>query len=412
MRAETLTETLTLTDEEMPLPEGWRWVRVGELCNLVNGDAYKPIDWSTSGVPIIRIQNLNDASKPFNYWSGSLHNKVTIKQDDVLLAWSGTPGTSFGVHLWKGSDGVLNQHIFRVDFTSNKIVPEWFVYAANQRLNILISQAHGGVGLRHVNKREVEALKIPFPPTIKEQRRIASILDEQMKAVEEARRAAEEQLEAAKLLPNALSRLIFESEEAQNWRNRKLGEVCRDISDGTHFTPEYVSSGVPFLSVKDVKENGIFFDNCRYITQEQHEDLCRRCKPERGDILYTKVGTTGIAKAIDIDKEFSIFVSVALLKLRDDIDPNYIEKTLNSPIGKEQAENLTQGMANRNLVIRDIKTIEIPIPSTIEEQRKIAERLNEQLQAVETLKKSLTEKLEAIKKLPASLLRKAFAGEI
>jgi type I restriction enzyme, S subunit len=129
-------------------------------------------------------------------------------------------------------------------------------------------------------------------------------------------------------------------------------------------------------------------------------------------VLYTKVGTTGIAKAIETDKEFSIFVSVALLKLNEGISPIFLEKVLNSPIGKEQADNLTQGAANRNLVIRDIRIIEIPIPPTIEEQHKVAEMIDERMKEIEKLSKALTAQLAAINKMPAALLRKAFAGEI
>jgi len=120
--------------EKGSLPDGWRWVRIGELCRLVNGDAYRESDWSTTGVPIIRIQNLNDGSKPFNYWAGSLQDRVVVESGNVLLAWSGTPGTSFGVHLWKGTKGVLNQHIFRVDIESNDVLPDWLVIAVNHQL--------------------------------------------------------------------------------------------------------------------------------------------------------------------------------------------------------------------------------------------------------------------------------------
>ncbi|MBD2014097.1 restriction endonuclease subunit S [Microcoleus sp. FACHB-53] len=164
--------------------------------------------------------------------------------------------------------------------------------------------------------------------------------------------------------------MITEGKKLPNgWRWVTLAEVCRDISDGTHFTPTYVSEGIPFLSVKDVRETGISFDDCRFITEKQHRELCKRCKPERGDVLYTKVGTTGIAKAIDIEREFSIFVSVALLKLRPDVIPEYMERVLNAPICRVQAAELTQGAANRNLVIQDIKRIVIPLPSLAEQKR-------------------------------------------
>jgi type I restriction enzyme S subunit len=193
------------------------------------------------------------------------------------------------------------------------------------------------------------------------------------------------------------------------WRWVRLGEVCRDISDGTHFTPSYVSSGVPFLSVKDVKETGISFSDCRYISEEEHRQFIRRCKPEKGDVLYTKVGTTGIAKAIDTDREFSIFVSVALLKLTPAVLPLFLEKVLNSPVCRAQAADPTQGMANRNLVLQDLKRICVPIPP-VREQERIAAILNEQMAWVERARAAAEAQLEAAKALPAAYLRAVFSS--
>lgn len=167
--------------------------RVGSLCNLVNGKAFKPQDWSPEGVPIIRIQNLNNRHKLFNYWNGSLKGQVEVALNDVLLAWSGTPGTSFGAHIWNGPNGILNQHIFRVDVDERIITKEWWVRAVNSRLSRLIQQAHGGVGLQHVTRRMVDDLEIPVP-SLSEQRRIAAILD-QADALRAKRRAVLSQLD-------------------------------------------------------------------------------------------------------------------------------------------------------------------------------------------------------------------------
>jgi type I restriction enzyme S subunit len=147
-----------------PLPTGWRWAKLGELCRLTNGDAYKESDWSTQGTPIIRIQNLNDARKGFNYWAGPLNDRVVVEAGDVLLAWSGTPGTSFGAHTWQGERGVLNQHIFLLNLDKSRLDADWAVFAINEQLGEMIGKAHGGVGLRHVTKREVESLRIALPP--------------------------------------------------------------------------------------------------------------------------------------------------------------------------------------------------------------------------------------------------------
>ena len=189
----------------------WPNVHLRDICMLVNGKAFKPSDWSTSGKPIIRIQNLNDATKPFNYWNGSLEKQVIVNPGTVLLAWSGTPGTSFGAHIWNREDGVLNQHIFRVDFTRPDISPQWFTYSVNQRLDVLIRQAHGGVGLRHVRKSQVEALKIPLPP-LSEQKRIAAILNDRMADITRACTAIREKLETINQLPSAILRKAFNGE--------------------------------------------------------------------------------------------------------------------------------------------------------------------------------------------------------
>jgi type I restriction enzyme S subunit len=116
----------------------WRKVTLGEICNLVNGKAYNAADWSTEGLPIIRIQNLNDPAKPFNYWNGSTEKEVLVEDGDILLAWSGTPGTSFGAHIWRRGQGVLNQHIFRVDTNRELVTTEWAVTCINHQLHRLI----------------------------------------------------------------------------------------------------------------------------------------------------------------------------------------------------------------------------------------------------------------------------------
>ena len=87
----------------------------------------------------------------------------------------------------------------------------------------------------------------------------------------------------------------------------KLGDICNLITDGTHFTPTYVSVGVPFLRVTDITESN---DSKKFIPKEEHLELIKRCNPQKGDILYTKNGTIGVAKKIDWDYEFSVFVIV------------------------------------------------------------------------------------------------------
>lgn len=154
------------------------WVRapIGSLCDLKNGRAFKPAEWSQDGLPIVRIQNLNKASAPFNRFNGTYDHKHYLKGGELLFAWSGTPGTSFGAHVWRGGEALLNQHIFRVDFDDALLDRRFFRHAINQKLTELIGVAHGGAGLQHVTKGVFEGTEVALPPRT-EQKRIADKLD-------------------------------------------------------------------------------------------------------------------------------------------------------------------------------------------------------------------------------------------
>ena len=153
------------------VPKGWSRCTIGSVCKLVNGRAFKPTDWTQEGLPIVRIQNLNDPTAPFNRFDGEVRAQFLIDSGVLLFAWSGTPGTSFGAHIWNGGPAILNQHIFNVVFNESVIDKHFLRLAINQKLDELIDKAHGGVGLRHVTKGKVETTEIDIPP-LDEQRRI------------------------------------------------------------------------------------------------------------------------------------------------------------------------------------------------------------------------------------------------
>jgi len=163
--------------ESNGLPTGWAEATIGDLVHLVNGMAFKPSQWSGEGMPIIRIQNLNDADAPFNYCSEDLPEKFLVSTGDLLFAWSGTPGTSFGAHLWRGGNAWLNQHIFNVRFDRTHLHPSFLRYAINQNLDSYIRQAHGGAGLAHITKGRFEESVLVIAP-LPEQHRIVAKIEE------------------------------------------------------------------------------------------------------------------------------------------------------------------------------------------------------------------------------------------
>ena len=172
-------ELSQFSDVPFEVPENWALVKLGQAVELVNGRAFKPSDWTPTGLPIIRIQNLNNPLAPFNRYDGEVKDKFLIDTGDFLISWSGTPGTSFGAHIWDRGPAVLNQHIFKSTPTGNAFEPLFLKLAINARLFELIQQAHGGVGLQHITKPKLEAVVLTLPP-LGEQHRIVTKVDELM----------------------------------------------------------------------------------------------------------------------------------------------------------------------------------------------------------------------------------------
>ena len=158
-----------------------------------------------------------------------------------------------------------------------------------------------------------------------------------------------------------------------SWVWCRLGSILEKLTDGTHSTPKYTDSGVPFISVKDVSSGVLSFDSAKHISESEHRELYKRCDPKRGDILLTKVGTTGIPVIVDTDEEFSLFVSVAQLRFSHSLlDENYLLLLIQSPLVQQQCTEHTRGVGNKNWVMRDIANTLVAIPPLAEQKRIVA----------------------------------------
>lgn len=151
------------------IPTTWRSIKIGDLMDLINGKAFKPSDWSVSGLPIIRIQNLNKLDASFNYCDFEVKEKYYVNNGDILIGWSGTPGTSFGAFIWSRGKAVLNQHIFKAKLFSNLGNKNFVKLAINSQLDEMISQAHGGAGLKHITKGKFQNMYLPIPPLLEQE---------------------------------------------------------------------------------------------------------------------------------------------------------------------------------------------------------------------------------------------------
>lgn len=194
----------------------------------------------------------------------------------------------------------------------------------------------------------------------------------------------------------------------ESWVWCRMLDFCYLITDGAHHTPKYVDSGIPFLSVKNLSKGFLDFSDTRFIEKENHLELIKRCNPEYEDILLTKIGTTGIAKVIDTKEDFSIFVSVALLKIaKKELYPEFIEHVINSPFIKNQSSEGTEGVGNKNLVLRKIKAFIVPLPP-LEEQKAIVEKVNTLMDLCDALAQEVQQSQEHSEQLMQRVLREVF----
>lgn len=176
-----------------------------------------------------------------------------------------------------------------------------------------------------------------------------------------------------------------------------LNSICSLITDGTHQTPTYVKEGVVFLSAKNVTKEVIDWENIKYVSTDAHREYCKRVRPEVDDILLAKNGTTGVAAIVDSDREFSIYVSLALLKpIKELVNPRYLLYIINSNIARTQFFSRLIGIGVPNLHLGEIKEVVIPLPP-LEVQKEIVDVLSKMKACyIENLQKADQLRLSAI----------------
>ena len=407
------------------LPDGWSTAPIGMLCSLENGRAFKPTEWTTHGLPIVRIQNLNNPHATYNHFAGDFDGRYHLKGGELLFAWSGTPGTSFGAHVWKGGEAVLNQHIFRVDLDESLIKKRFFRYAINQKLGELIDLAHGGVGLRHVTKSKFENTEVVVPP-FNEQERIADKLDGLLEQVDVLRRRLERiatilQRFRESILDAATSGKLTEDWRSahgvsMDWRAVRLDDVA-EIQGGITKDSKKESSTdeeIPYLRVANVQR--CYLDLREIKTIRIPASRLANCLLERGDILFNEGG--------DIDKlgrgwvwegqidRCSYQNHVFRARLYDrDMQPKYVSWWSNYrgldyflQVGKQ-----TTNLASINK--STLSALPISLPPN-DEQREIVRRVETLYSFANRLESRFEAARSRIESLAPALLAKAFRGEL
>ena len=233
------------------IPNDWDARLIRYVCKLINGRGFKPHEWKTSGLPIIRIQNLN-GSDDFNYYTGSYNPKIQVETGQLLFAWSGSRGTSFGPHVWGGGRALLNYHTWKVAVNESKTTQEFLLHALRHLTSYIEDRAHGASALVHTQKWEMEKFSILIPSSLPEQRAIAAALSDVDGLI-----GGLEQLIAQKrdLKQAAMQQLLTGKKRLAGfrgeWAVKTLGEIGK-FKNGINKANEDFGHGFPFVNLMDI----------------------------------------------------------------------------------------------------------------------------------------------------------------
>lgn len=211
------------------------------------------------------------------------------------------------------------------------------------------------------------------------------------------------------------SEIDWIGEIPEEWSVKPLKYLTKLIIDGTHNTPTYVDDGIPFLRVTDITSNDgidktIKFDSVAKIPKEEHQNLIKRCKPEVGDLLVSKNGTIGVPKIVDWNWEFSIFVSLCLIKTKDNLLVKWLYYYFKSEL--IDIEIAYGGKKNTivNLHLEKIENFRIPLPP-LAEQQQIANYLDKKCTEINSAISDKQKQIETMEKLKKSLIYEYVTGK-
>ena len=343
----------------------WPTIKLGEC--LTKAATWNPHNSDVKEFTYVDLSAVDQAKKEIikeqkvNAHEAPSRARQIIEENDVLVSTvrpnlNGVCKVSSRFHLATASTG------FCVLRSKDNILNHNYLFNWVKNINFVNDMVSKATGASYpaVSDRIIYDSLIPLPP-LAEQQRIAAILDK----AEEIKRKREQAI--AKLDELAQSTFIEmfgdPSINPKKWSKVTLGDLIHSASDGPHVSPQYTDTGIPFLSARHVRPSTIAWRDLKFLSLEDAKSQWKKCKPMRGDILYTKGGTTGYAAVVKTDDDFAIWVHIALLKPNlQRVKSVWLEHMLNSQYCYQQSQKYTHGIANRDLGLKRMVKIDMYQP--------------------------------------------------
>ena len=408
------------------IPEEWDTKRIDEIAEVLLSNVDKKSSTNEINVLLCNYMDVfhNDyiaSSMPFMKATATLQEieKFSLIKNDVLLTKDSETQEDIAQSavVSEELEGVLcGYHLAILRPYQNQIAGRFLMNTIKSpAVHNYFVKLTNGVTRFGLNKASINEAHIPFPP-LPEQKKIASILttvddkissiDQQIQQTEQLKKGLME-----KLLTEGIGHTEFKETKIgripKGWDVERLGEKC-DVRDGTHYSPKYHDTGVPFITSKNLKPWGVDFTDIKYISEEDHIDFSKRSHVENGDILFGMIGTVGNPVIVQADFEFSI-KNVALIKLVNNsaVNNQFLLTIFNSSIVDRQFRKISNGGVLSFVALGAIRNLFIPLPP-FEEQKQIATILS----TVDDKIDILTQKKTQYKTLKKGLSQQLLTGQM
>ena len=396
--------------DTLSLPKGWEIKKLGEVADVGAGNSapQKKELFENGKFPFFRTSDIGKIRKGFIETSVDYLNEKGIKglklfQKGTILFPKSGASTFLNHRVIMNVDGYVSSHLATIK-AKLKIADDRFLLY--YLITIDAKDLMQDIAYPSLKTSDVGLIPIPLPP-LPEQQRIVSILDEAFAAIAKAKANAEQNLKNAKELFESYLQGVFEN---GNWETKKLNEIT-EVKDGTHDSPKYIKVGIPFVTQKNIKPDGLSFDDTKFITDTDHDKFYKRSNVTYGDILISMIGANrGMAAIVDDKRVFSI-KNVGLIKSSDNINMNYLLYYLKSSLAMKYVLYMSNGGAQEFVGLTALRSFPIPFP-TLKEQNEIVGKLDALILETKKLEAIYQQKIDDLEELKKSILQKAFSGDL
>jgi len=388
---------------------GWQIKAIGEVCDVVNG-----------GTPKTGTKE---------YWGGQ-HQWVTpaemgkrnspyVGETERTVTDAGLQNSSarmlppYSVILSSRAPIghlVINTEPMATNQGCKGLVPSdplhyKFLYYYLSSIVDLLNDLGSGATFKELSGGKLKEVGIPFPP-LPEQQRIVAILDAAFDGIATAKANAEQNLQNARALFESHLQSVF-TQRGEGWEEKRLGEVY-DVRDGTHDSPKYHATGYPLITSKNLKREGLSFDDVSLINERDFTKINQRSAVHKGDVLFAMIGTIGNPTLVTVEPNFAI-KNVALFKISQGQSGAFLKHYLASGWVISKMMQEAKGSTQKFVGLGYLRDFPINVPP-LAKQLEVVEALDELSAETQRLESLYQRKLAALDELKKSLLHQAFSG--